>query len=118
MGDEAESSKKKKFVELYGKYKLSPIEELIFKPLQRNGLSNLTEEEFETYLNLDIEALRRTKMEKIEQEKTEINMKTVVIAEETQKFLIEHKEEILKRIKLNSFKCSQYSKKEEDEYAR
>ena len=118
MGDEAESSKKKKFVELYGKYKLSPIEELIFKPLQRNGLSNLTEEEFETYLNLDIEALRRTKMEKIEQEKTEINMKTVVIAEETQKFLIEHKEEILKRIKLNRFKCSQYSKKEEDEYAK
>lgn len=45
-------------------------------------------------------------------------MKTIVIAEETQKFLIEHKEEILKRIKLNSLKCSQYSKKEEDKYAR
>lgn len=118
MADVQESKQKKKFVELYGKYKLSSIEELIFKPLQRNGLSNLTEEEFETYLNLDIEALRRTKMEKNEQEKTEINMKTIVIAEETQKFLIEHKEEILKRIKLNSLKCSQYSKKEENKYAR
>lgn len=56
MADVQESKQKKKFVELYGKYKLSSIEELIFKPLQRNGLSNLTEEEFETYLNLDIEA--------------------------------------------------------------
>ena len=32
MGDVQESKQKKKFVELYEKHKLSPTEELIFKP--------------------------------------------------------------------------------------
>ena len=126
MGDVQESKQKKKFVELYGKYKLSPMEELIFKPLGRNGLSKLTEEEFETYLNLDIESLRKAEIEEGERKKTTINMKTLVIAEETKKFLIEHKEEILKKIKLNDLARpqrspnvqTQRSEKEEDEYAR
>lgn len=108
MADVQESKQKKKFVKLYEKHKLSPTEELIFKPYEENWLRRLTRKEIEEYLSLDIKALRKTK----------INMKTIVIAEETQKFLIEHKEEILKRIKLNSLKCSQYSKKEEDEYAK
>ena len=98
MGDVEESRQKRTFVEQYEKHKLSPLEELIFKPLEENGLRNLTREEIEKYLSLDIKALTKTKM----------NMKTIVIAEETQKFLAENKQKLLNKIK----------EREEDKYAR
>ena len=88
MGDVQESKQKKKFVELYEKHKLSPTEELIFKPHKENGLKNLTRDEIEKYLSLDIKALEKTKM----------NIKTIMIAQETKKFLIEHEQELLDRI--------------------
>ena len=89
MGDVQESKKKKKFVELYEKHKLSPTEELIFKPHKENGLKNLTRDEIEKYLSLDIKALKKTKM----------NIKTIIIAEKTQKFLVENKQKLLNKIK-------------------
>ena len=98
MGDVEESRHKRTFVEQYEKHKLGPLEELIFKPHKENGLRNLTREEIEKYLSLDIKALTKTKM----------NMKTIVIAEETQKFLAENKQKLLNKIK----------EREEDKYAR
>ena len=44
---------------------------------------------FNKYIDLDVEALKKTKM----------NIKTIIIAQETQKFLIEHKQEVLNKIK-------------------
>lgn len=70
------------------KKKLSDLEELILKP-HRKGIKTLTIEEFDRYINLDIEELKRTK----------INAKTIVIADSTKSFLIENKKEILKEIK-------------------
>ena len=83
----------KKFVpgrvdeEAQTKKKLSDIETLILKP-HRKGLETLTSEEFKQYISLNIEKLKKTKM----------NIKTIMIAQETQKFLIEHKQEVLDRI--------------------
>ena len=76
-------------MEQYEKHKLSTLEELIFKPHKENGLRNLTKEEIEKYLSLDIKALTKTKM----------NMKTIVIAEKTQKFLAKNKQTLLNKIK-------------------
>ena len=70
------------------KKKLSDLEELILKP-HRKGIKALTTEEFDRYINLNIEELKRTK----------INAKTIVIADSTKSFLIENKETILKEIK-------------------
>lgn len=98
MGDVEESRQKRRFVEQYEKHKLSPLEELIFKPLEENGLRNLTREEIEKYLSLDIKALKKTKM----------NMKTIIIAQETQRILSENKQKLLNKIK----------EREEDEHAR
>ena len=70
------------------KKKLSDLEELILKP-HRKGIKALTTEEFDRYINLNIEELKRTK----------INAKTIVIADSTKSFLIENKEAILKEIK-------------------
>ena len=90
------------------KKKLSDIEMLILKP-HTEGLEKLTREEINQYIGLDVEELKKTNM----------NIKTILIAQETQKFLIEHKEEILKRIILNGLKCSKYSERgKEDEYAK
>ena len=98
MGDVEESRQKRTFVEQYEKHKLSPLEELIFKPLEENGLRNLTREEIEKYLSLYIKALKKTKM----------NMKTIIIAQETQRILSENKQKLLNKIK----------EREEDEHAR
>lgn len=89
------------------KDKLNGIETLIFKP-HIEGLENLTKEELEEYIMLDIETLKTTR----------INMKTIMVAEETKKFLMEHKETILKNMQLNDLTCHKRSEKEEDEYAR
>ena len=70
------------------KKKLSDLEELILKP-HRKGIKALTTEEFDRYINLNIEELKRTK----------INAKTIVIADSTKSFFIENKETILKEIK-------------------
>ncbi len=70
------------------KKKLSDLEELILKP-HRKGIKALTTEEFDRYINLNIEELKRTK----------INAKTIVITDSTKSFLIENKETILKEIK-------------------
>ena len=70
------------------KKKLSDLEELILKP-HRKGIKALTTEEFDRYINLNIEELKRTK----------INAKTIVIADSTKSFLIDNKETILKEIK-------------------
>lgn len=98
MGDVVERRQRRRFLELYEKHKLGPTEKLIFKPHEENGLKKLTREEIEEYLSLDIKALRKTKM----------NMKTIVIAEETQKFLAKNKQKLLNKIK----------EREEDEHAR
>ncbi len=98
MGDVEKSRQKRTFVEQYEKHKLGPLEELIFKPHKENGLRKLTREEIEKYLSLDIKALKKTKM----------NIKTIIIAEETQKFLAKNKQKLLNKIK----------EREEDEYAR
>ena len=68
--------------------KLSKIEMLILKP-HTKGLEKLTREEIEEYINLDIKALQKTKM----------NIKTIIIADETQKFLIKNKQKLLNKIK-------------------
>ena len=81
------------------KKKLSDIEMLILKP-HTEGLKKLTREEIYQYIGLDVEALKKTKM----------NIKTIIIAQETQKFLIEHKQDLLDKIKEKEEK--------EDEYAR
>ena len=98
MEDVEKSKPKRIFIEQYEKHKLSPLEELIFKPHKENRLRNLTKEEIEKYLSLDIKALTKTKM----------NMKTIVIAERIQKFLAENKQILLNKIK----------EREEDKYAR
>ena len=89
------------------KKKLSDTEMLIYKP-HTEGLESLTKEELEEYLNLDTEELKKTKM----------NMKTIAVAEETKKFLIEHKEEISKKMQSNDLERSKRSEKEEDRDAR
>ena len=81
------------------KKKLSDIEMLILKP-HTEGLEKLTREEIHQYIGLDVEALKKTKL----------NIKTIIIAQETQKFLIEHKQDLLDKIK--------EKEKKEDEYAR
>ena len=98
MGDVEKSRQKRTFVEQYEKHKLGPLEELIFKPHKENGLRKLTREEIEKYLSLDIKASMKTK----------INIKTIILAEETQKFLAKNKQKLLNKIK----------EREEDEYAR
>lgn len=70
------------------KKRLSDLEMLILKP-HTEGIEKLTREEFNKYIDLDVEALKKTKM----------NIKTIIIAQETQKFLIEHKQEVLNKIK-------------------
>ena len=70
------------------KKRLSDLEMLILKP-HTEGIEKLTREEFNKYIDLDVEALKKTKM----------NIKTIFIAQETQKFLIEHKQEVLNKIK-------------------
>lgn len=67
---------------------LTDIEKLIFKP-HNEKLETLAEEEIEEYINIDIETLK----------KLEINNKTIMIFEETRKYIIENKEKILKKIK-------------------
>ena len=69
------------------KKKLSDIEMLILKP-HTKGLKTLTSEELKQYISLNIETLKKTKM----------NIKTIMIAQETKKFLIEHEQELLDRI--------------------
>ena len=66
---------------------LSDIEMLILKP-HTKGLKTLTSEELKQYISLNIETLKKTKM----------NIKTIMIAQETKKFLIEHEQELLDRI--------------------
>ena len=85
--------------EVQEKKKLSDIEMLILKP-HTEGLDKLTREEINQYIGLDVEELKKTKM----------NIKTIIIAQETQKFLIEHKQDLLNKIKEKEEK--------EDEYAR
>ena len=70
------------------KKRLSDLEMLILKP-HTEGNEKLTREEFNKYIDLDVEALKKTKM----------NIKTIIIAQETQKVLIEHKQEVLNKIK-------------------
>ena len=70
------------------KKRLSDLEMLVLKP-HTEGIEKLTREEFNKYIDLDVEALKKTKM----------NIKTIIIAQETQKFLIEHKQEVLNKIK-------------------
>lgn len=70
------------------KKRLSKTEMLILKP-HTEGLEKLTREEIEEYINLDIKAFQKTKM----------NIKTIIIADETQKFLIKNKQKLLNKIK-------------------
>ena len=81
------------------KKKLSDIEMLILKP-HTEGLEKLTREEINQYIGLDVEALKKTKM----------NIKTIIIAQETQKFLIEHKQDLLDKIKEKEEKEDEYAK--------
>lgn len=89
------------------KKKLSDTEMLIYKP-HTEGIESLTKDELKKYINLDIENLKKTKM----------NIKTIMVAEHTKKFLEEHKETILKKIQSNDLARPQRSEKEEDENAR
>ena len=66
---------------------LTEKEQLIFKP-HKEGLKSLSKEEIEQYLSFDIAEMRKTK----------INSKTIVICEETQKFINNNKEIILKNL--------------------
>ena len=89
------------------KKNLSETETLICKP-HTEGVKSLTRDELEKYINLDIEGLKKTTM----------NIKTIIVAEHTKKFLTEHRETILKKIQSNDLARPQRLEKEEDGYAR
>ncbi len=74
--------------DIQSKQKISELENLILKP-HRDGIINLTIDELQMYINLDIDELRAANLSE----------KMVVIAEETKKYLLEHKQEIEEKIK-------------------
>ena len=104
----------KKFVpgrvdtEMQEKKKLGELEELIFKPHRVEKLEELTEEELEKYLSIDIEDLYKTKM----------NTKTIAVTKETQKILREYKERLIKKSQKSHDKESNSHGREDDEDAR
>lgn len=67
--------------------RLDELQSLILK-LYIHGIEMLTLKELEEYVNMDIEKVKETK----------VSEKTIIIAEETKRFLIENKEEVKKRI--------------------
>jgi len=67
--------------------KIDMYTDIILKP-HREGFENLSKEEIEQYLNLDIEKMK----------KLGINIKLIVICKETQKFIKNNKEILLKNI--------------------
>ena len=77
--------------EVQKRKKLSDLEELIFKPHGNNGkdVELMTEEEFNRYINLNIEELYKTKM----------NSKTIMLASATKECLNKEKEKILRVIR-------------------
>ena len=86
------------FLFLKGKLKMSRFEkliltendkdiELIFKP-HREGIKSLSKEEIEQYIGFNIEEINKTNM----------NVKTIIICQETQQFLRKNKEILLKNI--------------------
>lgn len=74
--------------DIQSEQKISELENLILKP-HREGIVNLTIDELQLYINLDIDELRVA----------DLSEKMVVIAEETKKYLLEHKQEIEEKIK-------------------
>ncbi len=90
--------KEKVDIQMQEKKKLGPLEELIYKPHRVDRLSDLTKEELNQYINLDINALYKTKM----------NIKTIQVAKATKEFLISNKEIIFDKLKI----------KEEADYER
>ena len=82
--------------------RLTETEELILKPQrEENKIASLTEEELKQYMELDIEELKKMKM----------NSKTILICQATQEFIKENMDSILKIIR-------EQPKKEEGENER
>lgn len=76
--------------EIQNSSRLTEIEELILKPhREEGGIASLTEEELQQYLDIDIETLNKRK----------INIKTILICKETQEFINENMDSILKLIR-------------------